>query len=632
MLSPKTIAEALKCSRSDFAYAFLQAQARAGITVKDRIDMEVVTKEGKDALAFEAVLNYLQTKRKIFKEFVGILCRKGYENGELLQQIKAKGVEGKAWLEGITPGKGKYDRGSIFSKGSRRTLWTGKVLIKGDPKGSGVLIGPDRFLTAWHVVQDMFDPVAGGNSISYVPKKRPPKLEIMFDDIDEDDMDGGMPPLIPKKVPAAKDWLEIFSSSHADELDNQKSIPDNLDDLKKYLDYVIIRLDEPMDRDRYHATLDPRAIVPDYKEDIWVLQYPQGNRLMVSKDKITTLPIQIPDARFLHVSPTDHGSSGGPCFDRDFFLVGIHQGQWPAKKRKTVINRGIPIRHIYNDIEQQKNNGANGSALFGSNPSSYFVWYLDNKEYSPVMGLDFFQKLVLDLARSDKGNILTIQGEPKAGKSYCVKTLHALLNPVAHCRILIHGEEIAKLNVVELAKAICHGAGDDGINFESAATYNSTKSAWLKDEVTQRTLACLDRQRLGKLVWISFENLNKYDFLEKDVEDLILLLGEATMQNPWLQLVLDGWRTPLPGTLSGNRQNFHAGHLNETIIREYIQRFFKELKLQVDPMMPEAFSTMLYTSYARNIVTDASTALEKLNLETRTFLLSFMKKISNGTV
>ncbi|MEO6613649.1 MAG: serine protease [Chitinophagaceae bacterium] len=623
MLDTQIVADSFNASRTEFADLFMRSQYNIGIKFKERINFESTLNSGDARTAIKQALELAKATNGLYEEIIRLIRTSGMDDGALVPLLKGKKPKNKkSYLEGLPKKNSKYWQSVIFKKGYRRLKWTGKIIIDNVAQGSGILIGPRRFLTAWHVVKEMFDAQLKNNKIVYKPKDKPPVLQVEFDDF-SDEENGIMKPQQSLRIDAAPDWLEVFSSCHADEY---KGLPANLNELKDFQDYAVILLDAPADEERNYAEMDLRAIIPSVDDYIFVFQYAGGYELVIGYDTITTTTTPVPDVRFLHLSATDHGSSGAPCFDREMNLVGLHQGEWPINKGKKKCNRGIPLTYIIRDIQTKA--AAAKSSPYGKHPEDYIIWYLDKDEYTPVIGIDNFQFQVLDLCRSGKGNMLLIKGDSKSGKTYCIKSLNALLNANDHCKIILPGEEISKMDVLPLAEFILDCIGDIETRFDTQEAYNSTKPAWLRDEMAQKVVSAISLKRNNRMVWLLLSDLNNYEFKNKDVEEFLLNIYANANQFNWLQVVLDGYTKDLPAAVAPDPKEYTTAKITQDNITTFMNRVIDELGLPPNNQMAIATANVLFTQYQNALKNNPDTALGLLNELFRTLLLSLTNQIS----
>ena len=120
----------------------------------------------------------------------------------------------------------------------------------------------------------------------------------------------------------------------------------------KELDYTCIEIFES-DNISYFLETNGQALdTKNEKEDIFIIQYPNGEEISFSQGKILKIKNE-QNKNIIHSAPTSNGSSGSPIFLRndDLRICGIHSEGIKNEK----INRGISMNHIIKDIEKQIN-------------------------------------------------------------------------------------------------------------------------------------------------------------------------------------------------------------------------------------------------------------------------------------
>jgi len=193
-------------------------------------------------------------------------------------------------------------------------------------------------------------------------------------------------------VHAAEDWLVAASDQHPDdgkllELSDPPSCTDRLD-------YVLIRLERDVGRepikDRGGA---PRSwvnfagsnglseTVPYEAQSVVMGQCPGGAPLQVDVGSIVSL--NKPRSRVRYTLNTLKGSSGSPCFDKEFKLVAIHNASITDPTATSLLNQGVSIQKISEHLKTS-------SALIQPTPPSFVpLWELPNGD--PVLGRAAFQ-------------------------------------------------------------------------------------------------------------------------------------------------------------------------------------------------------------------------------------------------
>lgn len=88
------------------------------------------------------------------------------------------------------------------------------------------------------------------------------------------------------------------------------------------LDFIAIRTKEPTDR---ALDMIPAGRLPVQGTSIHILQHPEGGPMKLSTclNSVTTI---LPE-HFQYHTPTRSGSSGAPCFDDDWNVIGLHQSE-----------------------------------------------------------------------------------------------------------------------------------------------------------------------------------------------------------------------------------------------------------------------------------------------------------------
>jgi hypothetical protein len=644
MLPINEIVDALTCTRSEFDKLFLQAQTVVGIPVVERRAFEsLVTDIPDDKQAFAKALfegnkaaevwrfekakrlaaegkpPELENNRFLFN-FVSQIVLAGLEDGRLTNYLLANSRGADTGLQAMSNPPAGFTDPLIHGKGIiKTTQLAGKVLLGGRDMGTGVLVGPNLFLTAWHVLQDMFS--LDGYGI-YKPLEKPPMLEVEFNDL-IDMMDNRSIPTQPLRVKAHADWLVCYSPCHVSELIAQMANP--LKSLEGYYDYAIVRLSGAVGMVRRWVKPDPRIPVPQPSDRIVLFQHPAGVPLKIDYSTIVDPEVPdeaIPTLRFLHRVNSVGGSSGGPCFDKEFALVGIHQGEWPVKIGGCTINRGIPMAKIIAHYKEKLNE------LPLPDPADCPVWYIKKDVYKAVIGCDEFQSQVWRSAITGAHRIISINGYPKTGKSFLVELATAILPDADHLKIVLAAASIAQKPALGIARDICSLAGVAFPDIASMASYNSTSGAWLKDEVIPKLVEALELKRRGRMVWIALTDLNIHNIEGEHASDFLLLLYGQTAQKNWLRIILDGLSTALPSGLTGVYPHPTAT-ITEADIKTFMERGFAELGADAGLATAAANARFLLQRYNEAVVAKDEQALKRLAGDSMAMVMAYKQQNLN---
>lgn len=199
---------------------------------------------------------------------------------------------------------------------------------------TGFLVGPGVVMTNRHVIEGVID-----------GKTSPAVVALVFDNkmMADHVVEPG------HQFRLATDWhIDSSPWSQVDLLLDPRDAEPGLDEL----DYALVRLDR-----------DPAADVLDGKPRGWIemsadrydfapqtplniLQHPNGAPLKLAIDPDAVVKENSSRTRVTYKTNTDPGSSGSPCFDKDWRLVALHHSGDPDFKRQALYNEGIPIHTI----------------------------------------------------------------------------------------------------------------------------------------------------------------------------------------------------------------------------------------------------------------------------------------------
>ena len=185
--------------------------------------------------------------------------------------------------------------------------------------GTGVLITPNKVLTNYHVLQPSEEDNIESNALNAV---------LNFGCFTSDD--------------------GVETQGKSFQLDRQEPILKS--SKTEDLDYILLQVESKITQAQEikPARWDAKKL-PIEKRGINVLQHPEGDsmKLSVSQDGITG--VYRNSGLVQYVNKTALGSSGSPCFDEDWYLVGLHHAQ--RAKTFGTIREGILFASIYPEIK-----------------------------------------------------------------------------------------------------------------------------------------------------------------------------------------------------------------------------------------------------------------------------------------
>jgi hypothetical protein len=219
-------------------------------------------------------------------------------------------------------------------------------------KGTGFLVGPDRVLTNYHVVEDL---VQNGHGWADVVCRFDYKV------IETEDTTEEVHPGVTFAL-AADGLLDYSPYSDMDtKPDPKPGLPEATD-----LDYALLQLAEPAGDLSVGKTEDvpgagPRGFIdlletsgpPAVGDPLLLLQHPDGRPLKMAFATDAVLAVDGIGPRLRHSIDTLHGSSGSPCFNERLELVALHHAGDPAHPRLASFNQAVPIASIRALLEQR---------------------------------------------------------------------------------------------------------------------------------------------------------------------------------------------------------------------------------------------------------------------------------------
>lgn len=214
-----------------------------------------------------------------------------------------------------------------------------RVEIGNRPVGTGFLVGPSAIMTNWHVVHDAYKQLVDGAEVKLRFDYRRARGRVVHEGTEFS--------------LAEKDWL--IDTLPPSALDGQAapSAEPSLDEL----DYAVLRVDgepgsSPVGGDR--AALDapkrgwvkipPGSPALSLGSPIYIVQHPLGEPMSIAHSTQAVTFLAQNRTRVRYAVHTESGSSGSPCFSKDWSIVALHHSGQPAVNPRW--NQGIPIDTI----------------------------------------------------------------------------------------------------------------------------------------------------------------------------------------------------------------------------------------------------------------------------------------------
>lgn len=542
------IAAILACSDEQFDRAFRLAQARKGGEPFSIFSRGESALKGRSLFEKGLKLAWLEGW---LNPLLGQLVADGLDNGRLLSQraspanshLETSAVEQQRNVRGL----GTYGEPVNLERGRVVARYCGQVLIDDGPAGSGFLIGPDLFLTAWHVVKDLIKPAAAANRQGGAWVTEPAsRLKIAFNFIRR--IGGGGQDLELARsevrlVKVARQWLEW--GAPAPKLDTEMPAADKFQD---DWDYAVIRLAEPVGYEYTPARLESRPL-PKKGQRVWIFQYPRGMPLKYDAHDFLGVYGKAQE-RFFYKVETDNGSSGGPCLDDEFRIVGIHLAAW-IKNTPNIggekVNFGVPVEKLFAHA------GKKPAALMPHPATAGLRRLRDNTH--PVVGRWNFQLLVWnELLEGARRRIVIVpdDGSPGRGKSFLGHILRSMLPPPMHHVAVVSAEALAKAGLQDGYRLLLArlGAGErevDGPQLAGAMPFlRTTPAARPRDSLVPDFIGRVGDVRGERTVWIIIDELDRHEIENLELREFLYLLYQQVLSVSWLRFMLIGFKGDMP--------------------------------------------------------------------------------------
>jgi Trypsin-like peptidase domain len=294
--------------------------------------------------------------------------------------------------------------------------------------GTGFLVGPDLVLTCQHVLK-AFSPE---DQIDQTTNR----IDLYFDFLRGDRVENfsvALPQA--RRVTLAAKWhVADAKSIEPDGIEDDRLTATQQPLVAAALDFMLLRLSEPVGLQplefgggprRMWISLPDDAIPQNLQENEWILvpQHPEGFPLRLGWGKFKKADPT--GTRIRYTAGTSRGSSGAPCFNQKFKLVGIHNA-FVGPEANPVANQAIRLDHIAVIVRPSVNGGASGADAHAPR------WSVARTGESPQVILG--RNLLIDWLRASastapaalKDRVYVAYADlPGAGCSFSSDVLHA---------------------------------------------------------------------------------------------------------------------------------------------------------------------------------------------------------------
>ena len=430
----------------------------------------------------------------------------------------------------------------LSAKGMLRACdYVCQINIKGEHKGTGVLVRPTLVATAAHVVWDLVEPQRDGTL-----RARPDSLKdlvVLFNDVED---------YLPESTKTTRrdpelaaphpDWLAWGSQPTTNERSRALFDVRNIEGINNHdgpWDLALIRLAAP------RPTASPELVsVSGRRYEINVLHHPArasgGSEPLLWSIGMVDEPLGDPAVRALHNANTLGGSSGAPVYDSKWRIVALHQGGSrdlqshadAAGLCDTDRNRAVPV-------------GCWSTKLDLIEMMTDEVPYLPY----PVIGRRATQERIwrgMRFNATAAERLLIIRGEPGTGLKYTKRLVRELVLP--HSPGVAAALDVSNMlqdDVETFAHRIVGALAAELRLPDPAGT--TTKQNDVRNAIAPSLGAKLETLAGDRPTWLVLEGFEHAGTTEQSgVNNLLLSLIQNLEQHPSLRLVLVGWQQTTP--------------------------------------------------------------------------------------
>lgn len=323
--------------------------------------------------------------------------------------------------------------------------------------GTGFLVGPDLVLTARHVVKNHM-----ANGAQITPSPGP--LYAFFDHLDGEpiiNVDDITPQLRARARPVefAADWLVSACDDIPREAFDQPT-PAQIAELQAKLDYALVRLAEPIGaysrriyggaRRGWFDLVQFPGRTPRKDDRIIIPQHPSGQPQRIDFGRFNRLDASL--TRLQYDAETAGGTSGAPCFNQDYELVGVHNAAY-RPHNIAVFNQAVHFGKIMSQLAPKYPPSANEAA----SP----LWSVSPDPHKPrvIVGrttlLTWIREAMTELPARRSQRIHAVEAARRGGKTFSIEILKAALRGASD-RIVEFGTGAEKIptSAADFASAV----------------------------------------------------------------------------------------------------------------------------------------------------------------------------------
>lgn len=505
-------------------------------------------------------------------------------------------------MSGLQSMIAKVDATFDWSLAAQRSLIIRKhvclIEVEGQPRGTGVLVGPDLVLTSQHVIAPLFD--AQGNALPGAHA-----LLVFYFDFYTDLLLSGQAQLHPRVTRlAAVNWLREQSPPHEEE---RKDLPPPDNTPVAELDFALLCTAQAVGNEvladgqprgwaQARPTTKPLALL----QRIHISQHPGAQPLTGSTGSIWQLPPN--GARIRYDASTLSVSSGSPCWDNSHRLVAVHNfgGVITANGK---LNQGVPINRILQQLATCANPvnltaplpgapgapAANAASLAVSYASALAqgqnrIWRIAAKY--PVLGRTTLQKQLGSMAGEDGARLMLVRGGAGSGKTFTTQIIREFMRPLQHMVLDVTGTDLLNKKPGQALSDLRLRIGMS-VEVPVPGQDLTTRPAEIGRHLVSGFYAGL-REKLHPMtanagvpmqLWLVFDGFNEHT-LGDDIHEMIAELLRQMGDVQRLRIVLLGYDRELPSGAADLAESEDISPLTHADVLAHLAYAFDSLRRQ----------------------------------------------------
>lgn len=553
----KLLAENVGCDIERFAQIFAKAQALVpNINPIELLAVYPTTKPS------DFITSGFQLARE--GHWLAVLCTQCITDRVVTRTFldeaaKATNNTGLIQLQALCNNE-KFKDTALYASGLLRAAdFVCRIEIDGNHRGTGFLVRPDVVMTAGHVISAPAGASAILGSFGNATANSAARIKVIFDD--KRCLVSNSIQINPRVLDVAPEWLIECRTpiKHGEQwVDLKDGMPD----------YALIRLATA-------AVIQPQtlSVATEHalKDDpLIVIQHPQGAR-MCHVDGSSGISVAAHPEFFQHYVNTLPGSSGAPCLNSQFQVVGIHTGELTgiAEPTNIALSFTVPFRQLQ---------------TLPTNSSSYGVdrFFDQVGSLRPIFGsrIETQQWLsqTLDATKSLTRILVVAPKEGSGlGMSFTADMIQGQLQADQHWMIRMHASQFSQLSPIQFATELLKQVGMPSLQFNQDLSKlqsegDSTDVSWQRIHLWPYVLGKLNDYRDYKMIWLVLDDLGSTISLSRQLCDFLDLLYEQVIHHAWLRILLLGYCGDRPESAKAYMSDITLPKIEYQMVLEYCDR------------------------------------------------------------